>query len=113
MRAATTTPFPRLKPAARETRPRYRGARLLGLAIASLAPGIFWSVLIASIAAWLGAPLKPLTVAMTCAAISSFLAIVCAPFILRDPAHHAVNTRAGTPAKRHPSRTEALGIDAA
>jgi hypothetical protein len=113
MCAASTASNLKLRSAARQTRQKSRGARLVGLAIASFAPGIFWSVLIAAIAAWLDAPLKPLTVMMTGATIASFLAIVCAPFILRDPAHRAVNTLPGSPAKRHPTRTAALGKDAA
>jgi hypothetical protein len=60
-----------------------RIARLAGLAIASFLPAVFWSVLIDVAAILLGAPLAPLTIAFTCAAITLFLAVVCAPLILR------------------------------
>ncbi|HXE01322.1 MAG TPA: hypothetical protein VN623_05180 [Hyphomicrobium sp.] len=60
-----------------------RVARLAGLAIASFVPAAFWSMLIEVAAIWIGAPLAPLTLAFTCAAITLFLAAVCAPLILR------------------------------
>jgi len=108
-----TAPIPRLGTAPSQPVQRSRGARMVGLAIASFAPGMFWSVLIAVTAAWLGEPLNPLTIVMTCAAITAFLAIACAPFILRDPPHRAVNTAAGAAAARRPSPTVAVGKDAA
>ena len=65
--------------------PQIRGARFVGLVVASFVPAVFWSALIAAVAIWCGAPLAPATIAFTCAAITAFLAAVCAPFVLRGP----------------------------
>ena len=62
-----------------------RGARLMGLAIASFVPAVFWSALIEAAAYLLGTPLAAVTVAWTCAAITLLLAVVCAPLIMRGP----------------------------
>lgn len=84
MRAAMTSAISRPGTIAVRRADGSRVARLAGLAIASFVPAAFWSVLIGVAATWLGASLAPLTLAFTCAAITLFLAAVCAPLILRD-----------------------------
>ena len=61
-----------------------RSARLVGLAIASLAPAIFWSVVIEIVAHWLGTSVSPATVAIVGATVALFLFAVCAPLMLRN-----------------------------
>ncbi len=83
MRAATTSTV--LRPAAASVAgQRSRGYRLAGLAVASLAPALFWAVMLALTSNWLNAPLSMLTIEITGVAIALFLAAVCAPLILRD-----------------------------
>jgi hypothetical protein len=85
MRTATTSAIPRRQTAAAPVVGyRSRGYRLVGLAIASLVPALFWGALLAQTAKWLNAPLSMLTIEITFAAIALFLAAVCAPIILRD-----------------------------
>jgi hypothetical protein len=60
-----------------------RAAQLLGLAIASILPAIFWGVLIEAALTWFGLPLSPLAVTALCVSIALFLTIACAPLILR------------------------------
>jgi hypothetical protein len=82
MRAVMTSAISRSGTVAVRHADGSRVARLAGLAIASFVPAAFWSVLIEVVAILLGAPLAPLTLAFTCAAITLFLAVVCAPLIL-------------------------------
>jgi glucose uptake protein GlcU len=61
----------------------------MGLAIVSLVPAVFWSVVIEITAQWLGKPLSTAAVAMMGATIGLFLLAVCAPLMLRNagPGH--------------------------
>ena len=81
MRATLTTAVARFVP---EKRQQVRGAQLVGLAIAAIAPAIIWCVLIYAVALWIHAPLSLATMLITGFAIAAFLAIVCAPLILRN-----------------------------
>lgn len=71
-----------------QTVARYRGLsfRIFGLSIATVIPAALWAVSIGAIASWLGKPLSPQTILLTAIAIASFLAMVCAPIILRETA---------------------------
>ena len=60
-----------------------RAAQLIGLAIASILPAVFWSALIDATLTWFGVPLAPLAVTVLCVSIALFLTIACAPLILR------------------------------
>jgi hypothetical protein len=60
-----------------------RAAQLIGLAIASILPAVFWSALIKVALTWFGLPLSPLAVTVLCVSIALFLTIACAPLILR------------------------------
>jgi hypothetical protein len=60
--------------------------RLVGLAIASLVPAVFWMILIEIGATLLGTPLAPHTIWIMGAAITVFLTAVCAPLIMRRSA---------------------------
>jgi hypothetical protein len=60
------------------------GARLLGLAVVTLAPAFFWVCVLAVVSHMFGAPLSSGTLVLTGAAIGIFLCIVCAPLILRS-----------------------------
>lgn len=84
MRAVMTSAISRSSTVAIRRAGGTRVGRLAGLAIASFAPAVFWSALIEAATSTLGAPLALATVAVTCAAITLFLAAVCAPMILRD-----------------------------
>lgn len=66
----------------RAARARPIAARLTGLAIVSVLPAIFWSVLIDIAAKLSGSPLDPTTVMLIFAGIASFLGVVCAPLVL-------------------------------
>ncbi len=57
-------------------------ARIGGIAIASLVPAVFWSVLIALASLWLDHPLTPGTIAIVGGAIALFLFTICAPLML-------------------------------
>jgi hypothetical protein len=81
MRAQTTSSDSRFVHVARQ---RARTAQFLGLAIASLVPAALWCLLIKAVASWIGTPLALRTVLFTGAAIAIFLALVCAPVVLRD-----------------------------
>lgn len=58
-------------------------ARVLGLAIVSIGPALFWVGVLAFISHLIGRPFSSHTLALTGGAIGLFLAVVCAPFILR------------------------------
>jgi hypothetical protein len=60
--------------------------RLVGIAIASLVPAVFWTSLIELVSLWLGAPISPLKIAIVGFGIAAFLAAVCAPLVLRKSA---------------------------
>jgi len=81
MRAVVTTAVTRFVP---EKRQRVRGAQLLGLLLASIIPAAIWCVLISSVAFWIGEPISIQTTFIIGVVIALFLAIVCAPLILRD-----------------------------
>ncbi|MFT3730072.1 MAG: hypothetical protein QM780_01425 [Hyphomicrobium sp.] len=74
---------------------RSGSARLVGVAIASLIPAVFWSAIIELGAAWLGKPLSSATIAVIGMAIALFLFAVCAPLMLRKPSAE-VETRVRT-----------------
>lgn len=80
----TTAAIQSLDTAARHATQGRRTARLVGLAIASLAPAIFWCVVIEIVTYWLGTPISTTTVAITGATIALFLFVICAPLMLRD-----------------------------
>ncbi|HML29693.1 MAG TPA: hypothetical protein PKE16_12805 [Hyphomicrobium sp.] len=63
--------------------------RFAGVAIASLLPAFFWSVIIWLGALWLGKPLSSSTVMIVGGAIALFLFAVCAPLMLRKPSTEA------------------------
>ncbi len=82
MRSATTATIPSLDTATRAVQER-RSARIIGLAVASLVPALFWIVMIELVAHWLGTSVSPTTIALMGATIVVFLLAVCAPLILR------------------------------
>jgi hypothetical protein len=80
----TTSAVPRSGIVCTATKPAEpRMAQLLGLAIASILPAVFWSALIEAALAWLGLALSSLTVTVLCVSIALFLTVACAPLILR------------------------------
>ena len=81
MRAVVTSAVARFAP---EKRQQVSRAQLIGLAVASIVPAAVWCVLINAIAMWISGPLSALTTAIIGVTIAVFLAIVCAPLILRD-----------------------------
>lgn len=81
MRAVVMSAVARFVP---EKRQQVSRAQLIGLAVASIFPAVIWCVLINVIARWISEPLSPLTTAIIGVSIAVFLAIVCAPLILRD-----------------------------
>lgn len=81
MRAVVTTAVTRFVP---EKRQRVRGTQLLGLAVASIVPALIWCALINAVALWISGPLSLRTTLITGVVIALFLAVVCAPLILRD-----------------------------
>lgn len=81
MRAAMTSSVARFVPVARR---RVRVAQFIGLAIASLVPGVLWGAFIAAVAAMMGSPLTMRAIVITGAAIAFVLALICAPVMLRD-----------------------------
>jgi hypothetical protein len=85
MRSVTTEAIQSLDTARQATRGTRTG-RIAGLAIASLAPAIFWMVVIEIVAYWLGRPLSPATITMVGATIALFLFAICAPLMLRADA---------------------------
>jgi hypothetical protein len=62
---------------------RRLGARLVGLAIASLVPAFFWAGILEFVSYELGVPVSLGAVEMIGGAIALFLLAVCSPFILR------------------------------
>jgi hypothetical protein len=86
MPAMTPRVVSRLDPVATRSAAGSRGGRLVGLAIASLLPAVFWMALIKATATWLGVSPAPHTIWFAGAAITVFLATVCAPLILRRSA---------------------------
>jgi hypothetical protein len=85
MRSVTTATIRSLNTATRPAQER-RSGRIVGLAVASLAPALFWMVMIEMVAYWLGRPLSPTTLTMVGATIAFFLFAVCAPLMLRTDA---------------------------
>jgi hypothetical protein len=84
MPTLTTSAVARSGAASIATRPAGpRVAQLVGLAIASILPAVFWSALIKAALTWFGLPLSPLAVTVLCVSIALFLTIACAPLILR------------------------------
>lgn len=67
-----------------EKRQQVRGGQLVGLAIASIVPAVLWCILINVIAMWISRPLSTIATTIIGLVIAVFLAIVCAPLILRD-----------------------------
>ena len=93
MRSATSaTVFPR-STAVRSAQ-RGRSARFAGIAIASLGPAIFWSVIIQLASQWMDVPLSPVALGAVFATIAVFLFAICAPLMLRKPTAEAVITAA-------------------
>jgi hypothetical protein len=83
MRLMTTTPvIPAITKSIGDTH-RWSLARLVGVAIASLVPAVFWSVIIELVSLWAGKPISPLAIAIVCCSITLFLVAVCAPLMLR------------------------------
>lgn len=68
-----------------------RSARFIGLTIASIAPALFWCVVIEIIAYWSGVSLSPMAVGALFVTIAAFLFAICAPLMLRSssPKDHA------------------------
>lgn len=81
MRAVVTSAVARFAPQKRQQVSR---AQLVGLAVASIVPAVIWCVLIDVVAMWISGPLSALTTVVIGVTIAVFLAIVCAPLILRD-----------------------------
>lgn len=81
-------------------------ARFVGLAIASIAPALFWCVVVELIAYLSGVSLSPMAVGALFITIAAFLFAICAPLILRnspakEQAPHAVTPDLnGRPASR-------------
>ena len=69
--------------ARRERQPKSAMVRLVGLAIASALPAIFWCVFAGLFAKALGSPLSHGTIASIFVCITAFLSVVCAPLVLR------------------------------
>ncbi|MFA7306996.1 MAG: hypothetical protein WC026_10025 [Hyphomicrobium sp.] len=81
MRAVVTSAVARFAPQKRQQVSR---AQFVGLAVASIVPAVIWCVLIDVVAMWISGPLSALTTVVIGVTIAVFLAIVCAPLILRD-----------------------------
>jgi hypothetical protein len=62
------------------------GWNLLGLAMASLIPSLFWTILIELVSLSLGVHISPFGLAIFGFGIAVFLAAVCAPLVLRSSA---------------------------
>jgi hypothetical protein len=107
MRSATTAMISSPDAAVREAQ-WGRFARFVGVAIASIAPAVFWCVVIQLIAYWSGITLSPIAIGALFVTIAAFLFAVCAPLILRNPAaeDHVVH---GTASARHARTDQALG----
>lgn len=88
MRSATSAIISHTDTAARDAQ-WGRSARFVGIAIASLAPAIFWSVTIQFMAQWMGVSLSPMAIAAVFVTIAAFLFAVCAPLMLRKPTAEA------------------------
>jgi hypothetical protein len=86
MAALTPGVVSKLNPLAQRSAAGSVGARLIGLAIASVVPAVFWMILIETAATWLGAPFALHTIWIMGSAITVFLAVVCAPLIMRHSA---------------------------
>ncbi len=84
MPAVTTSAVAKVEVAETRQERKLRAARVVGLAIASVVPAVFWTLLIKVAAAWYGSPLTSATLAITCGAITLFLVIVCAPLMIRN-----------------------------
>jgi hypothetical protein len=81
MRAVVTSAVTRFAP---EKQHGVRGAQLFGLFVASVLPAVVWCALINAVAVWISGPLSLRVTLITGFAIALFLAVVCAPLILRD-----------------------------
>jgi hypothetical protein len=57
--------------------------RLVGLALATVLPALFWVAIAATVSQAMGAALSAPALAITGAAITLFLAAVCAPIMLK------------------------------
>ncbi len=82
MRSATTSAMPHIAATA-DNAVRSLAARAAGLAIACLIPALFWSAAAALVSHWLGSPLSLSAIELIGGAIALFLAVVCAPIMLR------------------------------
>lgn len=74
-----------------------RSARFIGLAIASIAPAIFWCVVVQLIAYWSGVSLSPMAVGALFVTITAFLFAICAPLMLRSSSAKEDAQRAPAP----------------
>lgn len=81
MRAAMTSAVARFAPVARQ---RARVLQFVGLAVASTVPALLWVIIAEAIAAAFGWPLSLRTLVIMGTAITAFLALVCAPIVLRN-----------------------------
>jgi hypothetical protein len=82
---STTTEIPSLAEASSGAR-QSKLAGITGVAIASLIPAVFWSVVIELVSLWLGTPLSPFAIMIVGGGITLFLFAVCAPLMLRKAA---------------------------
>ncbi|SFV27544.1 hypothetical protein SAMN04488557_0786 [Hyphomicrobium facile] len=99
MRSATTAVISSTDTAVREAHWR-PSARFIGLAIASIAPALFWCVVVELIAYWSGVSLSPMAVGALFVTIAAFLFAICAPLMLRN-----------SPAKDHAPRPAAPDLN--
>ena len=81
MRAAMTSAVARFAPVARQ---RARVLQLIGLAVASAVPAVLWVIIVEAIAVAIGSPLSLRTLIVMGTGIATFLALVCAPIVLRN-----------------------------
>ncbi|MBY0559046.1 hypothetical protein [Hyphomicrobium sp.] len=81
-------------------------ARFIGLAIASIAPALFWCLVVQLIAYWSGISLSPMAVGALFVTIAAFLFAICAPLMLRSSSakDHAPRTAAPDLSSRPVSR---------
>lgn len=74
-----------------------RSARFIGLAIASIAPALFWCAVVQLIAYWSGVSLSPMAVGALFVTITAFLFAICAPLMLRSSSDKDHAPRAAAP----------------
>lgn len=82
MRTATTSAIPSIDHRERAARASV-ATRFAGIAIASLAPAVFWCLVIDIAFRWAGHPLAARTTLLVGFAIAAFLCVICAPLMLR------------------------------